>query len=265
MKTTISAPRASRSGFTLVELLTVIAIIGILAGMLVPVLTAAKKRAQVAKAKLEISSLVNAIQAYDTDYGRFPITKAEQTSAGGNDFTTGMVFGPGRNGNNTGYSYDNNSNCIAILMDMTAFPDGSPTPPTDHPNYNHIKNPKQVKYLDARPSDYNPGSPADQPVGGVDRTGIYRDPWGNPYIITMNASYNEQGTSDLLYSLQSVSQDGANSKSGYNGLSNPVDSNGNGNNFLSRGKVMVWSAGPDKTYDIGPAIAGKNKDNVVSW
>ena len=78
-------------------------------------------------------------------------------------------------------------------MDMETFPNGTQTL-----NYQHKKNPKQVKYLgDAKLSGYDPNSTV-QPLGGVDINGIYRDPWGNPYIITMNTSYNEAGTSDLI-------------------------------------------------------------------
>jgi hypothetical protein len=98
----------------------------------------------------------------------------------------------------------------------------------------------------------------------VDITGVYRDPWGNPYIITMNTSYNEQGTADMVYSLQDVSQ--TSGQTGWYGLFNPVDGGGNGNHFLARSKVMVWSAGPDRKVDPkAKANAGDNKDNILSW
>ncbi len=257
MKKTSSAPRRSGAAFTLVELLTVIAIIGILAAMLMPVLAAAKKHAKIAQAKTEIQGIVTAISGYDQDYSRFPVTALEQAAAGTSDFTTGMMsgFGPGRNGDFTlsGYTYDNNSNTVAILMDLTSYPTGNPTA-----NFNHQKNPKQVKYLNAKMS-------GDTTSPGVGTDFVYRDPWGNPYIITMNTSYSEQGTSDWLYSLQSVSQQ--NGSSGYNGLFNPTFGV-NPDNFLFHGKVMVWSAGPDGKYSPltgQKANVGDNKDNVLSW
>ena len=248
--------------FTLVELLVVIAIIGILAAMLLPVLARVKDAAKVAQAKTEMSAIVSAIEAYDQDYGRFPMTAAQQTAAGTNDFTTGFVANPqsGITWSASKYASDNNNATIAILMDLTTYPDGTATP-----NANHVKNPKQVKYLNAKMSgDAGTGT---QPPGGVDNSGIYRDPWGNPYVITMNSSYNEQGTSDIFYSLQAVSQQSG--QTGYNGLFNPISSpstQAQKDNFLYHGKVMVWSAGPNRKVDPNdPSNDNENKDNVLSW
>lgn len=242
--------------FTLVELLTVIAIIGILAAMLLTALPAAITAAKKARAKTEIAQIVNAIEAYDSAYSRFPISQNEQQNlASGQDFTTGLVPNPQANVswpastapfNYSGYAYDNNSNVVAILMDLTTFA----------VNAGHQKNPKQTKFLNAK-------QVSDNTLPGVGTDGVYRDPWGNPYIITMNTSYNEQGTSDLFYSQRQVSQQSG--QTGYNGLMNSVDAGGNGDHFLFHGKVMVWSAGPDKQIETGAANTGKNKDNILSW
>jgi hypothetical protein len=144
-------------------------------------------------------------------------------------------------------------------MDMEKYPNGVLTT-----NYGHVFNPKQVKYLNAKLSGYDPALNDPNPPGGVDNYGIYRDPWGNPYIITMDLSYDEQ-CSDIFYCRDAVSgPSGGNSNPGLNGLINP-DTTKN-NNFQFRGKVMVWSAGPDKKYDANKAAnLGDNKDNILSW
>jgi prepilin-type N-terminal cleavage/methylation domain-containing protein len=267
MKKNSSTSRRQRAGFTLIELLTVIAIIAILAAMLLPALAAVKKRAMVTKAKAEISDLVIAITAYDAAYGRFPIIKPEQTAASGSDFTCGLIQNPQNNaqtwypGALGNYSYGNNSNVVAILMDLQTYPNGVVTS-----NNAHVYNPKSDKLLNAKMSGYDPTTGQVNPIGGVDNTGVYRDPWGNPYIITMDTSYDDQA-SDLYYCQQNVSQNSG--AAGFNGLANATDVNGNGNHFLFHGKVMVWSAGPDGKIDnatgSAPADKGFNKDNVLSW
>jgi len=225
--------------------------------MLLTVLSKAPDTARVKQARVEMSSLVTAIESYDQDYSRYPVTHAEQTAAGTNDFTTGLFLAGGPQ------SFDSNSNVVAILMDLPTFPNGSQTA-----EFGHVYNSKQVKYLQAKMSGYDPATNDPHPPDGVDNSGTYRDPWGHPYIITMDLSYDDQ-CRDLVYSLTSVSQNppSGTSQTGFNGLSSPIP-NGAGDNFLYHGKVMVWPAGPDGKYDTLPAsgpTAVANKDNVLSW
>jgi hypothetical protein len=106
---------------------------------------------------------------------------------------------------------------------------------------------------------------------GVGPDLVYRDPWSNPYIISMDLNYDEQ-CRDAYYCQRPVSQNppgSLTSQIGFNGLFNP-DLKGQTDNYLYHGKVMVWSAGPDRMIDTAippttPANQGYNKDNVLSW
>ncbi len=252
--------------FTLVELLTVIGIIAILAAMLLPVLSAAKKHALRVQAHLEAVNIATAIEKYDSDYGRFPVSSAAQNAAGAGDFTYGGVFqtptGPLSVGTQVSGIILSNAEVIAILMDNTSLANGV--------NTNYVKNPQQTIFLNAKMSGYDPSVPG--PVeGGVDVTGVYRDPWGNPYVISMDLNYNES-CNDWFYCLNTVSGP---YNPGLNGLVSPTATTtvaGN-NDFQYHGKVMVWSAGPDGQIDQttvppsggGNANYGVNKDNVLSW
>ena len=70
-------------------------------------------------------------------------------------------------------------------MNLTNYPNGSA--PTANTNYQ--KNPQKTIFLNAKMSGWD-GTGTPQP--GVGNDLVYRDPWGNPYIISMDLNYDEQ-------------------------------------------------------------------------
>jgi len=61
------------SAFTLIELLIVIAIIGILMSLLFPAVNSAIDAARKAQAKNDVTQIATAVIAYETEYGRLPL------------------------------------------------------------------------------------------------------------------------------------------------------------------------------------------------
>ena len=68
------------SAFTLIELLMVIAIIGILAGILIPTVGSVKKQANIAASKSQLSNYVNAMQLFKGEYSYFPLVTGSADS-----------------------------------------------------------------------------------------------------------------------------------------------------------------------------------------
>jgi prepilin-type N-terminal cleavage/methylation domain-containing protein len=64
--------RSSQTGFTLVELLVVISIVGLLAGLMSVAIPKAMEGGKKAKAKGELNAIVAAVKAYKQEYGRWP-------------------------------------------------------------------------------------------------------------------------------------------------------------------------------------------------
>src|SRR5262249_14326580 len=72
---------ASEAGFTLLELLIVIGIIAVLLGLIFPVLQGVHDRDKKIQARNDLTKIVPAVNAFYTEYGRYPIDSSITTDA----------------------------------------------------------------------------------------------------------------------------------------------------------------------------------------
>ncbi len=70
----LSRYRKSNSGFTLIEIMVVVIIIGILASLIVPKIMSRPEQARIVKAKADIHAIETALELYKLDNGFYPST-----------------------------------------------------------------------------------------------------------------------------------------------------------------------------------------------
>ncbi len=77
----------AKKAFTLVELLIVIAIIGVLAGMLIPMVSGAYTKARVTNSKTFLANMAAALERYHDEYGFYPefLTKSARVNLDDSD------------------------------------------------------------------------------------------------------------------------------------------------------------------------------------
>src|SRR5207244_3817931 len=157
--------RRLNRAFTLIELLVVIAIIAILIGLLFPAFQAVQNQAKRTQAKNDLTQIVNAVNAFYTEYGKYPISTTIDTT-----------FGPG--GTPT-----TNETLFTELRGCTAVTGSCPAAATI--------NTRQIVFI-SPPDVKNSASPRSGIGIAVANRGQYFDPWGTNYVIRIDGDYNNQ-------------------------------------------------------------------------
>jgi len=153
-------PRHSgERAFTLIELLVVIAIIIILAGLLFAGLRGAQEQARRTQAKNDLTQIVTAVNAYYTEYGKYPLVAADNT-----------IYGPAGSLND------------GLFYTLRAVATGA--------NAANVVNPRKIVFIS--PPDVkdpaNPRSGIGTPTGTG--PGQFFDPWGKPYNVEIDGGYD---------------------------------------------------------------------------
>ena len=202
--------------FTLIELLTVISIIGILMSFIFAGSTAALTATRRAKAAAAVRNIAHSVRAYSLDYGKYPPVAA----ASGPDENQVIIVGE-----KAALATESNAGLFNVLR---SIPIGK--------NENHALNPRRQRYYEdavAKSSRPVRAGFADGTVFAPEIAGCYFDPWGWQYTIVMDADGDDTLDLGLLYSdlagpgnvvrqnpaVLSLAADGIRGAKGYEGLS----------------------------------------------
>jgi prepilin-type N-terminal cleavage/methylation domain-containing protein len=157
------SPTEHTRAFTLIELLVVIAIIAILIGLLFPAFKAVQNQARQTQAKNDLTQIVNAVNAFYTDYGKYPLVTADTT------------YGPA--GTTANYPLFN----VLRAQDT-------------------INNPRQIVFINP-PYVKTPANPRSgiatqaTTINGIAvAINDFVDPWGTPYNVAIDGDYDNQLT-----------------------------------------------------------------------
>ena len=169
--------------FSLVELLTVIAVIAILAGILIPTVGAVKESGRATQALTEAKGIHLAIKSFQNDHKYLPSKDVSNGST--NDIVYWGSDAAATPAANDAKTIKENAELDATyltLFDTICYVDHTDITKTPASGSNaKTFNKKTKKYLTA-PNSY---------FGASDSTTAgYRDPWGRPYIIYLDTNYD---------------------------------------------------------------------------
>ena|SRR5438874_6279320 len=165
------SPSKHVRAFTLIELLVVIAIIAILIGLLFPAFKGVQNQARQTQAKNDLTQIVNAVNAFYTDYGKYPV------SVTGADYSFSWTIpGTTRLGPYNDVLLNELRACTATDLSCSAAA---------------TLNTRQIVFI-SPPTVKDPSRPRSgiSTIAGSAPKGTYYDPWGAPYIVEIDGNYD---------------------------------------------------------------------------
>ncbi len=219
--------------FTLIELLVVIAIIIILAGLLFPAFQGVQQQARRTQAKNDLTQIITAVNAFYTEYGRYP-TAATNDVVYGSTTINVTISGPANFTSNV--LFDELRACTAAGPSCSGA---------------SVLNTRQIVYI-SPPDVKDPSQPKSgigiAGTGNPTPVGQFWDPWGKPYNVRIDADYDNSTVNP--YGAQAVG--------------------GAGSDPIQLGAIG-WSLGSDQTLGTSGNNIYKNpttgvqSDDVISW
>jgi prepilin-type N-terminal cleavage/methylation domain-containing protein len=236
------SPSPAKAAFTLVELLVVIGIIVVLMSLLLTAVPAVKDAQRKLDARQTSTQIVAALNAYYTEYAKFPpVTSPSAAAADPQSGTKDTIVGDPVM--NTGLV--NNT----LFYTIRAIPKG--------PNVDSLLNPRKVVFYDGKVATLSANKPRggfyDRAANGSappdDEGGCLYDPWGKQFGVIMDS------TGDERIDLASVYTDF--------GGDDPTSGK------APRKRAGAFSMGKDETLgNNGDRVYRNNNtlsDDVVSW
>ncbi len=232
----------SKRAFTLIELLVVITIIAVLAGLLLPVTQKVLENSRKVSAKSTESQIIAAVNAYQTDYGQYPVPSSAQP--------VDVTYGTDQP------SQDHNGILFSVLRAQN----------TTDPTSNVLLNSRRVVYFESKnvKSPTNPRDgfivgPPNTPKGNPNASPVITlavgdlvDPWGNMYAVRIDSGYTN-AVYNPYFNVNTSANDPASTASATD-------------TTLIRTGVISWSVGNDgKLNTVVSPYTPTPGDDVVSW
>ena len=216
--------------FTLTELLTVIAIIAILAGLMFPAVNSARKKARETQARADIQTLKTAIISMKTTYGKM----ASNAFFTGKDAVTSRNFSS--SGSHHQWKFGGRDGQAAATDAYVAYM-------RELMGFNTTINRKRTSFIEVPASFAGAATEANRK--------LMIDPWNKQYVICIY-NYENADTNGRKFPRMQV----------------PSYNHGTDTNIAAKeffGDLFIYSKGADTKDSSDSDSAGANKDNIISW